>query len=437
MLLNNIIEKTLSNGLKVICLNKPGVPIVSVQVWYKIGSVGERDGIRGISHILEHMMFRGSQNIGSEEHARKINEVGGHCNAFTTEDVTVYVNSIPKEYFEMVLELEADRMDGLQLDNSLFDTERKVIIEEYHTYMNNPVAKAFFEFRHEFFTNHPYSISPLGLIENLQTITAEQCREYYSNWYLPNNAVLVIVGDIDDVSVFDSVEKYFGGKKQGVLRELHADTIHEHHGQVNTHRMKRKIEFDVPLLVTGYPAPASNNKDAVAMEILQLVLSGGESSRLHKEVVRRESVAVMTGGMNHILKYAGMSMFLAAFTPDMSVAKVERSINKQIDLIRKEGITETEMEKVRNATLSSRTFELYSAENICNRIGHSECVEGDYRQWVERFETLKKLDINSLIEVANKYWDDSKRHVLHLIPRKTNLMLYVAGFANRLFAKRK
>jgi zinc protease len=437
MLLHNIIEKTLSNGLKVICLNKPGVPIVSVQLWYKIGSVGERDGIRGISHILEHMMFRGSRNVGSEEHARRINEVGGHCNAFTSEDVTVYINSIPKEYFDMVLELEADRMDGLQLDNSLFDTERKVIIEEYHTYMNNPVAKAFFEFRHEFFTNHPYSLSPLGLIENLQTITADQCREYYSRWYLPNNAVLVIVGDIDETSVFDKVEKYFGVKKTGVLQDLRADSIPEHHGQVNIHRMKRKIEFDVPLLVTGYPAPAANNKDAVAMEILQLVLSGGESSRLHKEVVRKESVAVMTGGMNHILKYAGMSMFLAAFTPDMSVARVERSINKQIDLIRKEGITSTEMEKVRNATLSSRTFELYSADNICNRIGHSECVEGDYRQWVERFETLKKLDINSLIEVANKYWDDSKRHVLHLVPRKTNFMLYVAGFVNRMFAKRK
>jgi zinc protease len=437
MLLHNIIEKTLPNGLKVICLNKPGVPIVSMQLWYKIGSVGERDGIRGISHMLEHMMFRGSRNVGSEEHARRINEVGGHCNAFTSEDVTVYINSVPREYFNMVLELEADRMDGLQIENSLFDTERKVIIEEYHTYMNNPVAKAFLEFRHEFFANHPYSLSPLGLIENLQLITTDQCREYYSRWYLPNNAVLVIVGDIDETSVFDNVEKYFGVKKSGILPELHADSIPEHHGQVNIHRMKRKIEFDVPLLVTGYPAPASNNKDAVAMEILQLVLSGGESSRLHKEVVRKESVAVMTGGMNHILKYAGMSMFLAAFTPDMSVAKVERSINRQVDLIRKEGITEAEMEKVRNATLSSRTFELYSAENICNRIGHSECVEGDYRLWVARFDTLKKLDINSLIEVANKYWDDSKRHVLHLVPRKTNFMLYVVGIINRVFGKRK
>jgi len=174
----------------------------------------------------------------------------------------------------------------------------------------------------------------------------------------------------------------------------------------------------------------------VAMEILQLVVSGGESSRLHREVVRKESAAVMTGGMNNIMKYAGMSMFVAAFTPDISASRVEKSLIHQIELIRRNGITEKEMEKVKNATLSSRTFELYSAENICNRIGHSECIEGDYRMWVERFEALKKLDINSLVEVANKYWDDSKLHVLHLQPLKTNPMLYIGGLLRRIFAKR-
>lgn len=435
MLLHRIIEKKLPNGLKIICLNKPGVPIVSLQLWYKVGSICEQDGIRGISHILEHMMFRGSRNVASEEHSRKINDVGGHCNAFTTEDVTVFVNSVPKEFFEMALSLEADRMDGLAINEELFETERKVIIEEYHTYMNNPVAKAFLEFRQEFFATHPYSLSPLGLIENLQSVKAADCEGYYREWYGPSNAVLVIVGDIDETGVFDSVEKYFGSKPAVQVPQLNLGPADI--SLVNAHHMKRKVEFDVPLLVMGYPAPSSADKDVVAMEILQLVLSGGESSRLHREVVRKESVAVMTGGMNNILKYAGMSMFLAAFTPDVSASRVEKSLLRQIDIVRKNGITQQEMEKVRNSTLSSRTFELYSAENICNRIGHSECIEGDYKLWVERFEALKKLDISSLVEVANKYWDDSKLHVLHLQPRKTNPMLFVGGLLRRLFAKKE
>lgn len=435
MLLHNIIQKTLPNGLKVICLKKTGAPIVSMQLWYKIGSVGESDGIRGISHFLEHMMFRGSKNVPSEEHARKINDVGGHCNAYTAEDVTVYINSVPKEFFEMALSLEADRMDGLLLKDDLFDTERKVIIEEYHTYMNNPVAKAFLEFRQEFFRNHPYSLSPLGKIEDLQAVTVAQCGSYYSKWYTPSNAVMVIVGDIEENGTFELVEKYFGMKSGKEVPSLDLPPVTSQIS-ANHHRMKRKVEFDVPLLVIGYPAPASASSDAVAMEILQLVVSGGESSRLHREVVRNESAAVMTGGMNHILKLAGMSMFFAAFTPDISPTRVEKSLTRQIDLIRKNGITDKEMGKVKNATLSSRTFELYSAENICNRIGYSECIEGDYHLWVERFDALKKLNIDRLMEVATKYWDDSKRHVLHLQPRKTNPMLFIGGLLRRILGKR-
>ena len=435
MLLHSIIQKTLQNGMKVICLKKTGAPIVSMQLWYKIGSVGESDGIRGLSHFLEHMMFRGSKNVPSEEHARKINDVGGHCNAYTSEDVTVYINSVPKEFFEMALSLEADRMDGLLLKDDLFDTERKVIIEEYHTYMNNPVAKAFLEFRQEFFRNHPYSFSPLGKLEDLKNVTVTQCQSYYSQWYTPTNAVMVIVGDIDENDTFDKVQKYFGMKSGTAVPPLNLPSVTSQFSS-NTHRMKRKVEFDVPLLVMGYPAPASAHPDAVAMEILQLVVSGGESSRLHREVVRNESAAVMTGGMNHILKLAGMSMFFAAFTPDISPGRVEKSLTRQIDLIRKNGISDKEMEKVKNTTLSSRTFELYSAENICNRIGYSECIEGDYHLWVERFEALKKLDIAHLIDVATKYWDDSKRHVLHLQPRKTNPMLFIGGLLRRILGKR-
>jgi len=170
----------------------------------------------------------------------------------------------------------------------------------------------------------------------------------------------------------------------------------------------------------------------MALEILQIVLSGGETSRLHREVVRKQSVAVMAGGMNHFLRHSGMSMFFAAFTPDNPVRKVERAMQQEITRIKENGITKEEMEKVKNATLTNRTFELYSAENICHRIGFSETIEGDYRLWAERFEALKRLDTTTLLSVARKYWDDAHRHVLHLKPVKINLMLYLAGFFRRI-----
>lgn len=430
MLLNNIVTRTLDNGLKIIALRKKGAPIVSVQVWYNVGSVQEHDGIRGIAHLLEHMMFRGSANVKSEEHARRINEVGGHSNAFTTEDVTAYTNSVPRGSFEMVLDLEADRMDGLTIDPELFAVERNVIIEEYHTYMNNPVAKAFLEFRQEFFKGHPYTHSPLGLIEDLQKITPDDCRNFYSKWYSPSNAVIVTVGDIDETEAIEAITGRFG--KKAVLGEKNSNQ-EVPLPVVSANRMHRKVEFDVPVLIAGFPAPPSSSKDVTALEILQMVLSGGESSRLHRNVVRKEAAAVMAGGMNHLMKKTGLSMFFAIFTPDVAVSRVEKSLLNQIRRIKDEGISAQEMEMVKNATLTSRTFELYSAEHICNRIGFAECIEGDYRLWVERLNVLRDLDITTLTTVAKKYWNEENMSLLHLQPKRINPLLYVGGIMRRIF----
>jgi zinc protease len=430
MLLDGIAEKILGNGLKIIALKKSGAPIVSVQIWYKTGSALEENGIRGISHFLEHMMFRGSARFASEEHARRVNDVGGHCNAFTAEDVTAYINSVPGETLDMVLDLEADRMDALTLDGHLLETERKVIVEEYHTYMNNPVAKAFLEFRQEFYGDHPYALSPLGRLEDLASMTADKCREYYRRYYRPDNAVAVVVGECTPDRAFEAVERAFGSKRSGspalALRSI------EEAANVGARRMQRKVEFDVPVTVVGYPAPPSSHRDALPLEILQLVAAGGETSRLHREVVRRQSIAVMAGGMNHLLRASGMSIFFAAFTPDIGAARVEQAIVREITRIKTEGITREEMDKVRNTTLTNRTFELYSAENISQRIGYSETIEGNYRLWVERLDALKNLDREVLMEVARRWWDDSKKHVLFLTPRRSNPLLYAGGLLRRL-----
>ena len=431
-MLDNIKQKTLANGLKVICLKKSDAPIVSVQVWYKTGSFNERDGIRGVSHFLEHLMFRGTANLPDEEHSLRINELGGHCNAFTAEDMTAFLNSVPQNGLDMVLEFEADRMDGLTLDAAVFEAERRVMIEEYHTYMNNPMTKAFLEFRGEFFSNHPYSYSPLGTLQNLESVTVEECREYYRSWYVPQTAVLVVVGDFQsEEDVFAKAEKYFGRKQGSVI----SGGIHSAEFTVpdGVHEMQRTVDFNIPALVCGFPAPPSSDKDALALDILQIVLSGGESSRLYREMVRKKSVAVMAGGMNQLFARAGMSMFIAVFTPDMPYTKVRDELNRQIDIIKNDGITDEEFQKVKNATLTSRTFELHGAENIAHRIGVSETIEGDYRLWVRRLDELKKMDKSVLTETARRYWSSSKMHSLYLKPQKMNPMLLGAGLIRRIF----
>jgi zinc protease len=436
-LLASVSETILENGLKVICLKKTGAPIVSAQIWYKTGSANEHDGIRGVSHFFEHMMFRGSKNVGPEEHARRINDVGGHCNAFTAEDVTAYLNSVSMEYLDIVLTLEADRMRSLAITQEILDTERNVIIEEFQGNMNQPLTKALLEFRTVFYKNHPYSISPLGTLDDIKSISVDNCLDYYHTWYTPCNAVAVIVGDFESPDkVLDSVNKTLGAIPRGrplaaLGGSAPAAVPHE-----NTW-LRRRVEFDVPFLLVGYPAPASSNLSALYLEILQLIISQGETSRMHREIVRRQSTAVMVGGINQCLKWSGMSLFLAVFTPDVSVKRVEKAIVEQIESVKEHGVTTQEIEKVKNATLTNRVFELYSAEQICQRLGYSETVEGDFRLWVKRLEALEGLNKDVLLEAANKYWNESSRYTLYLQPKKVKLLYYFAGMFRRVFKKDK
>jgi len=432
--LESIRERTLDNGLKVICLKKTGAPIVSVQVWYRTGSAHETDGIRGISHFFEHMMFRGSKNFGPEEHARMINDVGGHYNAFTAEDVTAYLNSVPREYLDMVLKLEADRMPHLSISEKVLNTERNVIVEEFQTYMNNPLTKAFLEFRKEFFREHAYTYSALGRLEDIRRITVEDCMNYYRAWYTPSNAVCVIVGDVGDCeTVFSKVQDAFGaiGSRAGAASET-LDPADAPYRIPAATWMKRLVDFDVPVCVVGYPAPAAADKDAMPLEILQLVMSQGESSRLHRDVVRKQSLAVMAGGMNQCLRLAGMTLFFAVFTPNVSQRRVERAIISHVDAVSKDGITAPEMEKVKNAVLTNRKFELYSADHICQKLGYSETIEGNYRLWVQRLSALASLDVDTLKDAARRYWNESVRHVLYLKPKKINPILFAAGIFRKL-----
>ncbi len=425
------VDYTLDNGLKLLCLRKSSAPIVAVHIWYHTGSANEHDGVRGISHFFEHMMFRGSEHVGSEEHAKRINGVGGYANAFTTEDATAYTNSVPREHLEMVLALESERMQNLRITREVLDTERRVILEEYHTYMNNPVAKAFLEFRREFFGEHPYAIGPLGELDDIRGISIDDCLDYYRRWYRPSNATLVIVGDIDSTeSIRELVDTYFGriGGHGGECSARPDMKTRRSEGK----SLVRRVDFDVPVQMIGYPAPASRHTDGVALDILQQVVSMGETSRLNRSLVRDQGIAVLVGGANLMLKHAGISLLFAAFTPDIRAARVERALCAEVERVSREGVSEDEMAKVRNMTLAMRTFEMYSGDHMAQRLGFAEVIEGDYRRWVERLETLRTISAEQVVETAGAYWSDTVRWSLALQPRRRRPLLHLLGLGRRV-----
>lgn len=432
--LDNVKSKILSNGMKVICLERQGAPVASFQIWYKTGSINETNGIRGISHILEHMMFRGSENYASEVHAKMINNTGGHCNAFTAEDMTAYLNSVPSAFLSKTIELEAERMHRLKLDEELFQTERQVIIEEYHTYMNNPVAKSFLEFRSHFYKDQPYEISPIGILEDIETMKLSDLQGYYDNWYSPQNAVAIAVGDIGSSKrIFEEVEEHFNIDSK---REMKSIVPKEHKiSNANPFSFTRKVDFEVPISLLGFPAPPSNHESSLSLDILQLLLTQGETSRFNKSIVRNKNLAVMAGGMNHLLKHSGMTIFFSVFTPDTSAAKVEKGMVEEIKTVLKDGISKEEMEKVKNSALTSRSYEFFSAENICHKLGFAEVVDGDYHSWVNKLTRLNKMTSEQIIEDAREFWHMENRSSLYLKPKKLNPVLFAVGLLRRLMPR--
>ena len=211
-----VVSWQLPNGLKVLFLPNHKAPIATVQVFYHVGSKDEHVGIRGVAHMFEHMMFKGTEHVAPEEHARLLKEVGGQVNAFTTEDLTAYHDTVPPSYLGFAMQLEAERMRSLKLFPAIIDSERKVVEEEKRLRIdNNPIGKAIERFRALAYTKHPYNWTAIGTIEDLDKVTPEDCQKFYDTYYQPNNATLIVVGDVQEAEVRSLADKYFGPIPRG------------------------------------------------------------------------------------------------------------------------------------------------------------------------------------------------------------------------------
>src|SRR5712675_1597757 len=240
----------LANGLRVLFLANHQAPIATVQVFYHVGSKDEHVGVRGVAHMFEHMMFKGSEHVPPEQHARLLKDVGAQTNAFTTEDLTAYHDTVPPSYVGFAMQLEAERMRHLKLFPETIDSERKVVEEEKRLRVdNNPIGKAIERFRALAYTKHPYSWTAIGTIEDLEKVRPQDCQVFYDSYYQPNNATLIVVGDLQEAEVRALADKYFGPIPRGA--EPPRNYVEEP-PQTTTRSENMAIEVQVPVVVGGY-----------------------------------------------------------------------------------------------------------------------------------------------------------------------------------------
>ena len=407
-------EVMLDNGLKVLLLENHKSPAVTFQVWYRVGSRNEQDGKSGLSHFLEHMMFKGTPDVGPEEHMRIIAKNGGRSNAFTMQDATVYFATMSREKIGVAIELEADRMANALLDGNYFDAEKKVVLEERRLRTEDNPASSLDEITTAVaYTVHPYRRPVIGWMGDIKNMTREDLKRHYRVYYAPNNAFLVVVGDFVSKEILTKIKTAFGKIPRG--SDIPKVKIKEV-PQRGERRVNLKKEAELPLLLIYYHVPNLSSPDSFALDLLTVILASGRSSRLHQDLVYRRRLARKVDA-----DYSRLSVDPPIFSisaqamPRKDSIEMERAIDHLLEQIRSKPVTDRELQKAKNQVESSFIFSQDSIFGQAMRIGRYE-IAARWRLKDRYLAGIRKLTAAELLRVAKKYLDPDRRTVGVLIP---------------------
>jgi zinc protease len=407
----DIQEFSLKNGLKLIVQEDHRAPVVVSQVWYRAGSLDEVNGKTGVAHVLEHMMFKGSKKIPAGQFSRMIAAAGGKENAFTGTDYTCYFQQLEKSHLPLSFKLEADRMANLQITDAEFAKEIKVVMEERRWRTEDkPQSKVNEQFQATAYRAHPYSRPVVGFMNDLENMTAADAREWYNNWYAPNNATIVVVGDVKAQDVYKLADQYFGKIKQKALPARKPQT---EPAQIGERRVVVKAPGKLPYLMMGFHAPTLPDKvktpeqewEPYALEVLGGVLSGNDSARLNQKLVRETSIAVDVGAGYDSTARGREALFELIGTPSegKTVAELEAALTAQIELIKTGGVTQQELDRVKAAVIASDVYQRDSMFYQGMQIGQLVTMGYDWRILKTYPDKIKAITSEQVQAVAKKY----------------------------------
>jgi zinc protease len=409
-------EFVLDNGLKVLLLEDHKSPAVTFQVWYRVGARNEKDGKSGLAHFLEHMMFKGTPTTGPEEYSRIIAKNGGRTNAFTSSDVTVYFATMSREKIGIEIELEADRMANALLGDKYFEPEKKVIQEERRMRTDdNPVSALSEATSAVAFTVHPYRRPVVGWMQDILGLTRQDLVDFYKLYYAPNNAYIVMVGDFSSPEMLSKIKAAFGKIPRGPEPPKVSTEEIEQRGE---RRLVLKKEAELPFVLNFYHAPNLKSADSFALDLLTVVLAGGKSSRLYHDLVyQKRLVRGVDADYSGIsIDPAGLSIY-AQLLPGIEPATVEREIERGLEKVKSELITERELQKAKNQVEAAFVFAQDSIFGQAMKIGYYEAV-GGWRQMDGYLDGIRKVTREDIRRVARQYLVPDRRTVGTLIPTK-------------------
>lgn len=413
--INFPVEKyTLDNGLTVLISEDHSAPVVSFQVWYKVGSKNERPGITGISHLCEHMMFKGSKNVGPEEHSRIIQANGGIDNAGTTFDYTMYWERISSDKLELAINLEAERQKYLTPTEETFSSEREVVKEERRmTVDNSPYGLLFEQALNTTFAAHPYHWHIIGYMSDLDNITLEDLKGYYRTYYAPNNATIVVAGDVDSKEVMKLIHKYYD--------DVPSQPAPPKVGTVEPEQRGERIAYvhkigQMPAFLVSYHIPEFGHADIYPLRVAARILFTGQSSRLYQKMVYQDQSALAVGGDCFNLQDPGLFYTFAIMQPGHSAEEGQKTLFEEIDKLKNEPVDPKELAKAKNQLESEFIFGLQSVSDKGEEIGYYQTVTGDYSKLFDQANKYQAVTAEDVMRVAKKYFDTKNRNVVILVP---------------------
>jgi len=417
----SVSEYQLDNGLKLIVKEDHRAPVVVSQVWYKVGSSYEHNGITGISHVLEHMMFKGTENLGPNEFSQIIAANGGRENAFTGRDYTAYFQTLEKDRLEVSFRLEAERMRKLVIDETELLKEREVVAEERRMRTeDNPHALVREAFNATAFVNSPYHHPVIGWMSDINHYEASDLRQWYQKWYAPNNATVVIVGDVEPEAVYALAKQYFGPLKPETTAQVKPQIEVEQRGK---RTVEVKAPAELPYMMMGWKVPvvktAEKGQDwePYALEMLAGILDGGQSARFSRDLVRSNEIAASVGaGYGLFSRLADMFLVVGTPTKGHSIADLQQAVMAQITKLQTQLVSENELKRIKAQVVANAVYERDSVFYQAMQIGMLETIGLDWRLTDQYVENIQAVTAEQVQAVANKYFKDKGLTVAELTP---------------------
>lgn len=409
-------EYELKNGLKVLLHENHRTPIVAVSVMYHVGAKNEQPDRTGFAHFFEHLLFEGSENIERGEFFKYIENAGGTNNANTTNDRTFYYEVLPSNQLELGLWLESERMLHAKIDTIGVETQNEVVKEEKRLRIDNqPYGSFLAEVNKRAFKVHPYRWTTIGEMEHLDAATLGEFMDFYHKFYVPENAILSIAGDIDLPATKKLIESYFGPTPRGKEK---IDRV-----SVEEPPMKEEIrdtildDVQLPGVMMAYRIPAQGTDDFYAIELMSMVLSEGESSRLNKKCVEESQSAMYVGSFPFSSEDPGLSFVFGIANADVTPDKLESEVNKEFEKMQTELISENEFQKVRNMLENDFLGNFRSMIGIAENLANYEMYFGDANLINTELDRYLKVSREDIQRVAKKYFMPSNRVVLYYLPK--------------------